>query len=239
MHGKVPSPLECSARERDATAAQQLRVTRLPGLFTSAIAPSAVRGRFWREAGRRFTLPRRSRPPVSSYARRDDWRSGCPSWDSPREQRRPGDTRSIVIRELPRLAYLVGRVSTSVTAGRGFSSRTRHCPHTRFTRRRANIAASQALRRLVNRIYIENAKKTDTKASILLSSGVSGSGVVGYRSGQTQVSPAGRYAASHDLPDGRIRMRNDGESTICCTKVHQSVMQLETCAKCYYAISNC
>jgi len=67
------------------------------------------------------------------------------------------------------LAYLVGRVSTSATAGRDHDSRTRHCPHTRFTRRRTSIAPSQALRRPVNRIYSENAKKTDTKASILLS----------------------------------------------------------------------
>lgn len=67
------------------------------------------------------------------------------------------------------LAYLVGRVSTSAAAGRGHDSRARHCPHTRFTRRRTSIASSQALRRPVNRIYSGNAKKTDTKASILLS----------------------------------------------------------------------
>lgn len=169
-YGKILSLFARSAKERDAAAAQQLRVTRLPGLFTSAIAPSAVRGRFWREAGRRFTVPRRSRPPAVPQARRNGWRGGYLSRNSLWEHRRPGDTRSIVIRELPRLAYLVERVSTSVTAGRGLSSRSRHCPHTRFTRRRANIAALQALRRLVNRIYIENAKKTDTKASILLRS---------------------------------------------------------------------
>lgn len=64
------------------------------------------------------------------------------------------------------LAYLVGRVFTSATAGRGHDSRARHCPHTRFTRRRTSIAPSQALRRPVNRIYSGNAKKTDTKASI-------------------------------------------------------------------------
>lgn len=76
------------------------------------------------------------------------------------------------------VAYLVGRVSTSVTAARGHDTRSRHCPHARLPRRRANIAASQALRRPVNRIYSGNAKKTDTKASILLKQRVSGSGVV-------------------------------------------------------------
>jgi len=67
------------------------------------------------------------------------------------------------------LAYLVGRVFTSATTGRSHDSRARHCPHTRFTRRRTSIVPSQALRRPVNRIYSGNAKKTDTKASILLS----------------------------------------------------------------------
>lgn len=40
------------------------------------------------------------------------------------------------------VAYLVGRVSTSVMMDFGQNLRSRHCPHARLPRRRANIAAS-------------------------------------------------------------------------------------------------
>jgi len=112
----------------DAAAARQLRVTRLTRTIYVGDRPQpAVRG--WFLAGGRAQFCRCASfrgcrrilrhlvAAGTATARRRTHR---------REHRRPGNARSIVIRGLLRLAYLVGRVSTSVTATRRFGLRSRH-----------------------------------------------------------------------------------------------------------------
>lgn len=170
-----------------------------PGLFTLPIAPSAVRGwRFWREAGRSFASPAAAGGHVGHVVAIGETRF-APSRNSPLLAPSPGRCS---LNCHPLGAATVGLLGwTRFHVGHGGSR-----PRLAYTTlpSHAFYAASRKHRRLAAAASSRNpylyweCEENRHKGVHFAQQRVNGSGVVGYRSGQTQVLPAGRYAASRD-----------------------------------------
>lgn len=204
FHGKARS-LQNHRRRRElgcgAAKARQLRVTRTIYVADRSVrCPVLAGGR----AQFRVSRSRRRVPPARRGDRRDEIR---PSRDSPLLAPSPGRCS---LNCHPLGAATVGLLGwTRFHVGHGgprlrlaYTALPSHAFRA-ASRKHRRLAAAASSR---NPYLYWECEENRHKGVHFAQQRVNGSGVVGYRSGQTQVLPAGRYAASRDQRrvDGRV-----------------------------------